>query len=90
MRHGSPVEKENKAAEDGWKLNPKLAIEDPFETSYDVAHVLRDKTHQRVRHEMLRAYTILAGCAMNGASIWRGDDGAVIVEALCAKNEASA
>ena len=84
IRSGAPLDKDAKAAEDGWKLNPKIAIEDPFETSYDVAHVLRDKTHQRVRHEMLRAYTILAGCSASSPSAWKGATAGEILSALCA------
>ena len=36
-------------------MHPRFAIEDPFETGYDVGHVLRDNTHHTVRAEIARA-----------------------------------
>jgi hypothetical protein len=61
VRSGTPVSKEVKAAEDSWKLHPRLSIEDPFETAYDVGHVLRDSSFNRIRKELARAYGILSG-----------------------------
>merc|ERR1711881_671989 len=37
----------------------RLAIEDPFEVGYDVAHVVTDTTQARLRNEFARAYRIL-------------------------------
>lgn len=33
----------------GWKFSPILAIEDPFEKDYNVAHVLRGKTYRLMK-----------------------------------------
>jgi len=62
VRSGELVLKSMKASEDSWKLHPRCAIEDPFETSYDVGHVLRDSTFRRCRLEAARAYALLVGC----------------------------
>lgn len=62
IKTGDFVLKATKAAEDSWRLHPRCAIEDPFETSYDVGHVLRDSTFKRIRVEAARAYALLVGC----------------------------
>ena len=36
-------------------------MEDPFEVSYDVSHVLRDSTFRTIRLEAARAYAMLTG-----------------------------
>ena len=43
--------KEDKIDEFKWNQRPLLAIEDPFETNYNVSHVLRDGTYKRMRSE---------------------------------------
>ena len=55
------VLKHSKARDCGWKRDSRLSIEDPFEASYNVAHVLRVSTNKRTRNEYVRAYSILAG-----------------------------
>ena len=62
IRTGGFILKSQKAAEDSWRLHPRCSIEDPFETSYDVGHVLRDGTFRNIRAEAMRAYAILSGC----------------------------
>ena len=57
----SPVLKEEKARKQGWRRHARLSIEDPFETGYDVGHVLREETAHRLREEFGRAYYILVG-----------------------------
>jgi DNA polymerase sigma len=61
VRTGGLVAKHVKAAEDSWRLHPRCAIEDPFEVSYDVSHVLRDGTFKTIRLEAARAYALLTG-----------------------------
>jgi len=52
------VEREDKAEINGWRVySTGLAIEDPFETSYDVAHVLKGANFHRLRNELALAYT---------------------------------
>jgi hypothetical protein len=41
LRSGAATSKEVKAETDGWSSHTRLSIEDPFETWYDVAHVLK-------------------------------------------------
>jgi len=55
--------KANKAELDCWPQNPHLAIEDPFETHYDVAHVLKYPKHQLVRKEFMRASKLIDDAA---------------------------
>lgn len=62
VRTGRLVSKETKASTDSWKIHPRIAIEDPFEVSYDVAHVLRDSTYRKIRKEAARAFSILNDC----------------------------
>lgn len=58
------VEREVKAELDGWRnYSAALTIEDPFETSYDVAHVLRGGYYHRIRREFAVAYTKIADAA---------------------------
>jgi len=58
-KHCYPIlEKEIKAEEDGWSLfRQGLAIEDPFESFYDVSHVLKNTNFQTIRKEFALAYT---------------------------------
>lgn len=52
------VEREDKAEVNGWRVySTGLAIEDPFETSYDVAHVLKGGNFHKLRNELALAYT---------------------------------
>lgn len=54
-----PVLKEDKVDQHKWNPRPLLAIEDPFEHDYDVAHVLRHTTNSAIKAEMARAYALL-------------------------------
>ena len=85
------IEKEAKAESDAWSVYRQiLAIEDPFETFYDVAHVLKPGTFQRVKREFAMAYSKLAD-AMTGNrdASWSGGvdlhamSGDDVVEWLC-------
>lgn len=58
------VEREVKAELDGWRnYSAALAIEDPFELDYDIAHVLRGGYYHRIRREFALAYTKIADAA---------------------------
>jgi terminal uridylyltransferase len=65
--HSSPhLEREIKAEEDGWSLfRQGLAIEDPFEQFYDVAHVVKASNFSHMLREFSLAYTKIfdAACA---------------------------
>mmetsp|Transcript_30668 Transcript_30668/g.62111 ORF Transcript_30668/g.62111 Transcript_30668/m.62111 type:complete len:838 (+) Transcript_30668:832-3345(+) len=88
---GGLTEKEAKAESDCWSLYRQiLAIEDPFETFYDVAHVLKPGTFQRVKREFVMAYSKLIDAMTGGhdASWWDKDgidamSGNDIVDWLC-------
>lgn len=79
------LEKEIKAESDGWRLGASanfLSIEDPFETFYDVAHVLKATSFQRVRKEFVRAYSKIV------EAVWNGDTnnknkGDVLLDWIC-------
>lgn len=60
IAHGL-IEREVKAELDGWRnYSAALTIEDPFETFYDVAHVLRGGYYHRIRREFAVAYSKIA------------------------------
>lgn len=63
------VEREVKAELDGWRnYSAALTIEDPFETFYDVAHVLRGGYYHRIRREFAVAYSKIADVASGKTS----------------------
>mmetsp|Transcript_16883 Transcript_16883/g.33597 ORF Transcript_16883/g.33597 Transcript_16883/m.33597 type:complete len:1369 (+) Transcript_16883:220-4326(+) len=51
------VEKDFKAEVDCWPVRNNLSIEDPFETFYDVAHVVKTSKFHHIREEFALAYT---------------------------------
>ena len=54
-------EREAKSESDGWKsFGQILCIEDPFETFYDVAHVLKPGSCNKIKKEFVLAYTKIA------------------------------
>lgn len=68
VAHGL-VEREVKAELDGWRnYSAALTIEDPFETFYDVAHVLRGGYYHRIRREFAVAYSKIADVATGQTS----------------------
>jgi DNA polymerase sigma len=71
VTHGI-VEREVKAELDGWRnYSAALTIEDPFETFYDVAHVLRGGYYHRIRREFAVAYSKIADVASGKtSSLW--------------------
>mmetsp|Transcript_18118 Transcript_18118/g.20903 ORF Transcript_18118/g.20903 Transcript_18118/m.20903 type:complete len:1221 (+) Transcript_18118:108-3770(+) len=55
---GGLMEREVKAEIHGWRVySSVLAIEDPFETFYDIAHVVKGGNFHRLRNELAMAYT---------------------------------
>jgi len=83
------VEREVKAECDGWRnYSAALTIEDPFETFYDVAHVLRGGYYHRIRREFAVAYSKLADAAAGRAGTWNKGDlrsmtGKQIIDWIC-------
>jgi len=83
------VEREVKAELDGWRnYSAALTIEDPFETFYDVAHVLRGGYYHRIRREFAVAYSKVADAAAGRQGVWNKGDlrsltGEQIVEWIC-------
>lgn len=71
------VEREVKAELDGWRhYSAALTIEDPFETFYDVAHVLRGGYYHRIRREFAVAYSKIADVVSgNKNSAWTDASG---------------
>ena len=68
VSHGI-IEREVKAELDGWRnYSAALTIEDPFETFYDVAHVLRGGYYHRIRREFAVAYSKIADVASGKTS----------------------
>ena len=81
LQNGAAVLKAKKAEADGWPQHERLSIEDPFETWYDVAHVIKPPQMAYIRKEFLRAHTLLSPASL--AQI--GPDKAI--EMLCAVAE---
>jgi len=75
LSHGI-MEREQKAENDGWKLyGQTLSIEDPFETFYDVAHVLKLATFQRTKKEFAMAYSkIIDSVTGNNNAVWNREN----------------
>ena len=83
------VEREVKAELDGWRnYSAALTIEDPFETFYDVAHVLRGGYYHRIRREFAVAYSKIADAASGRPNSWNKGDlrsmtGDELIDWLC-------
>ena len=78
------VEREVKAEINGWRVySTSLAIEDPFETFYDVAHVLKGSNFHRLRNEFAMAYSKI----INSAAVKKGGDkpksGMALIDWIC-------
>jgi DNA polymerase sigma len=69
------VEREVKAELDGWRnYSAALTIEDPFESFYDIAHVLRGGYYHRIRREFAVAYSKIADAAAGRPGAWNKGD----------------
>ena len=49
-----------KAEVDCWSDDSRMAIEDPFESWYNVSHVLKPSSWRYIRSEYARAYTVIS------------------------------
>merc|ERR1712228_977539 len=75
------IAKEQKAEHEGWRpVSPLLAVEDPFETFYDVAHVLKYGTFQKIRKEFVSAYSKICECCVERNTTRTGEE---ILEWIC-------
>ena len=75
------VEREVKAEEDGWSLfRHGLAIEDPFEMFYDIAHVVKTPNFQHIRKEFCLAYTKIANAAYETGDV---PTGRALIDLIC-------
>lgn len=81
-KHFSPgMEREIKAEEDGWSLfRVSLAIEDPFENFYDIAHVVKASNFQHIRKEFCVAYSKIVTSAYITSDIPSGRD---VIDLIC-------
>jgi len=58
---GAPLLEKNAMGEEHcWPTHNGLAIQDPFENFYNVAHVVKNNGFARVREEISRAYTLVS------------------------------
>uniref|UniRef100_A0AAV1T9T1 PAP-associated domain-containing protein n=1 Tax=Peronospora matthiolae TaxID=2874970 RepID=A0AAV1T9T1_9STRA len=62
------VSKEEKRQTSQWRFTTRLSIEDPFEVSYDVAHVLKGSRDKYIRQQLVRAYVLLMDGAVHQTS----------------------
>jgi terminal uridylyltransferase len=67
-----------------WGSHERLSVEDPFETWYDVAHVLKSTQMTYIRAEFLRAYTLLYNAAVGSAGPASTEGSERLFEQLCA------
>ena len=75
------VEKEVKAEEDGWSVfKSGLAIEDPFELFYDVAHVVKANNFLHIKKEFALAYSKIANEAQSKRDIITGKE---LIDMIC-------
>ncbi|EJK64955.1 hypothetical protein THAOC_14253, partial [Thalassiosira oceanica] len=73
-------DREVKAEEDGWSLfKAGLAVEDPFELFYDVAHVVKVADFHHIRREMALAYSKIVAAAEAGGE----GGGRALIDAIC-------
>jgi DNA polymerase sigma len=79
MKRGM-VEREIKAEIHGWKVySTGLAVEDPFETFYDVAHVVKGSNFHRLRNEFALAYTKIIDAVESG----NASSGMELINLIC-------
>jgi hypothetical protein len=59
VRMARALSKEEKKRAHQWRMHTRLSIEDPFEASYDVAHVLKGSRDKYIRQQFVRAYSLV-------------------------------
>ena len=75
------MEKEVKAEEDGWSVYKQgLAIEDPFELFYDVAHVVKANNFLHIKKEFALAYSKIANEVLNSKDCITGKE---LIDLIC-------
>ncbi|DAZ95101.1 TPA: hypothetical protein N0F65_001703 [Lagenidium giganteum] len=74
VRMGRMLSKEEKKETSKWRMHTRLSIEDPFEVSYDVAHVLKGSRDKYIRQQFARAYSLLASAALSHLKTSSGSD----------------
>ena len=75
------MERESKAEEDGWSLfKLGLAIEDPFERFYDVAHVIKTSNFAHIHREFALAYTKIVNAAYSDDELPTARE---IIDSIC-------
>ena len=80
-KRGECKQKEVKAEEDGWYLyKPGLAIEDPFEHFYDVAHVVKTSNFHHIQHEFALAFSKIASVVYGDRGFFSGRD---LIDLIC-------
>lgn len=85
IKNGSDkITKISKSEIDGWSQHDRLSIADPFETWYDIAHVIKATQMQYIRKEFLRAYTLISRTC-SSSSILDGLPSSVSSHALIGK-----
>lgn len=67
VRMARTLSKEEKKRESQWRMHTRLSIEDPFETGYDVAHVLKSSRDKYIRQQFAWAYTRLVQGALDAS-----------------------
>lgn len=82
------VDREAKAELDCWRAyGTGLSIEDPFETFYDVAHVVKGPNFHRIRNEFAMAYTKIVSVATGQRGSWDKDvekmSGSDLIDWIC-------
>ena len=76
------VTKLSKMESSCWGSHERLSVEDPFETWYDVAHVLKGSQMTYIRSEFLRAYTLMYNAA-TGPTMGISQNGISLFERIC-------
>ncbi|KAJ0396052.1 hypothetical protein ATCC90586_005639 [Pythium insidiosum] len=85
VRMGRELAKSEKKTLHQWKLHSRLSIEDPFETSYDVAHVLKGTRDKYIRQQFVRAFALLVDAASSRQDEAASSDSRKDVEAVMAE-----
>jgi DNA polymerase sigma len=68
------VLKSQKIEIDAWTKHERLSIEDPFETWYDVAHIIKGAQMAYIRKEFLRAHTLIQRACATSSPLEPGDE----------------
>jgi len=84
-----PIDRESKAETDGWIESPrrKLCVEDPFESFYDVAHVLKPVNFQRTRREFAMAYSKIFNAVASARSDPNSVDVVNLLDHICEETQ---